>query len=427
MSKLHLYVIPTDRPCATSLESYIPEIAKLSRRRRTHVLVLEDRKLPVDVTKAHRFALDHVLHSTSATGAVFTYKDWQAITGGGRWPSFLAPLLQDNAISYGRAFNKTTLIARALGASYIHRRDSDTNLPQVCKKWDLFPADIEVDIFEKTKCDIVGGNYWGDWNVALGPLADDPERLKIILSAHGIPQIGQESIIHNQIPRASQPPEHDAGEVTHGAYPDLGNCAMRVDVALMYPMPLAVNTIGTDYLFTGLAVRLNRAWLHGIRVGHKHSAERETLTYLKEYWLRRARQMDLLLILHKLDSKHRLVRTYKEQAGLLGDAILELSTVLENCQPERLVHWAAYIEAFRGTQLDESERICEYLKTNREKVQAQNEVAIAEYGELLRVWQGLSQHLIERIRTYIDDRPELQVPLEGFASRRRITKIHDNL
>jgi hypothetical protein len=393
----HLFAIPTDRPCAESLESYREEVRKLARRKGVHVLVLEDRPLPPEVTTAHRRTVASVTADVGCTGSVITDEEWSHLADKETWPSYAIPLLRGNSLNYGRAFNRVALLARALDAEVVHRRDSDTQMPEEFKAWDTYSVDYELDGLG-SGCDVAGGNYWGNWNVAVGPLANDEERLRLMLSAHGIPPVGQESIINQQIPRAAEPPTRNPGGVSHGAYPDLGNCAFRTLPAVAFPAPLHADTIGTDYLFLALAVRWERGWLHSLSVRHKHSGEREEMAYLGDYWLRRARQMDFLLVLRELQGKSANPGEYDRQREILGNDLKRLDDTLDRLEPVRHVYWGAYVEAFRETELDRSVGISNHLREQRLTVQTQNDVAIAEYGSLLLGWEDLSARLIESLQ-----------------------------
>ncbi len=330
-----------------------------------------------------------------------TQANWAALTSGHDWPDFTRHLMQDEGVSYGRAFNKTALVAAALRATMIHRRDSDTALPEVCGEWDLYPSDIEFSKLSSSTSDVVGGNYWGNWNVALGPLVSEPDRLRLIFSAHGIPVVGQNSIINDQLPRANEPPKPDHGAVTRGAYPDLGNCAFRAEPALAFPAPLILDTIGTDYIFLALAVRLGRAWLHGLSVRHQHAPERSEYSYLHDYWLRRAKQMDFLLVLHELDHVGAAAADYDGERVRLAEATRELDELFEDVEPLRRVHWAAYAEAFRGSALDSATQIADHIRTIEAATQADNNSELAEYGSLLRAWPSISEELVSRLRSFL--------------------------
>ena len=405
MNDLHLFVIPTDRPCANTIESYHLEIARLADRRRTHVLILEDRPLAADVTRANHNALNRVVAAIGVTGTLVAYADWLATMQKQQWPEYAQRLITDHEINYGRAFNKTNLIATALNAAVVHRRDSDTALPPACEEWGVFPVDYELDALAEGSCDVAGSNYWGDWNVILGDLANKPDRLRILMSAHGIPVVGQESIINDQIPRANRPPERDPGALSIGPYPDLGNCAFRTAAALDFPAPLNDSTIGTDYLLLGLAVRLHRAWVHGLRVRHQRSTDRATREYLRKYCVSRARQMDFLLLIRELLVGSPAPASYSDYSAILGLATLNVSDVLTRCHPLRLVHWAAYVEAFHGTDIDKTAGICELLTARRDDVHSDNSEQLAMYGELLRNWVSLRDRLVDAIKSLLGDRP----------------------
>ncbi len=394
---LHLFAIPTDRPCAESIESYREEIRKLARHREVHILLLEDRPLPPGVTDAHRRAVDEVATDIGCASTVITDEDWSRIAGEGNWPSYARSLFQGDSLNYGRAFNRVALIAGALNAEVVHRRDSDTKMPEEFVAWDAYSVDYELAGLE-AGCDVAGGNYWGNWNVAVGPLAGDEERLRLMLATHGVPPIGQQSIIKEQIPRASEPPKRDPGGISHGAYPDLGNCAFRTLPAVAFPAPVNADTIGTDYLFLALAVRWGRGWLHGLSVRHKHSSEREKMDYLGDYWLRRARQMDFLLVLRELQGKSANPGEYDRQREILGNDLKRSEDALDQLEPMRHVYWAAYVEAFRDTELDRSVGLSSHLRDQRLAVQAGNDAAVAEYGSLLLGWEDLSTRAIESLR-----------------------------
>jgi hypothetical protein len=404
LTALSLFVIPTDRPCGPQLKSYQSDIAKLAAKQNVYVMVLEDRALPESVTDQHRAAITDVVSAIDGIdGSVFSNDEWRALTADRAWPSFAHHLISDEQESYGRAFNKCALVAAALGATAIHRRDSDTSLPGLCDDWDIYPSDIESDVLNNKLFDVVGGNYWGNWNVALGPLADEPERLRLILSAHGIPKVGQDNIINEQLPRAKEPPKPDRGGVTRGAYPDLGNCAFRADAALAFPAPLVPDTVGTDYLFLAFAVRLGRAWLHGVNMRHVHSTDRTGYGYLHDYWLRRAKQMDFLLIFHHLDGQGGPAQDYGAERLRLGEAMRDLRDLREDADPVRRVYWGAYAEAFRGSELDEATGIASHIRSIEGATRHENDLALADYGALLRDWSGICDGLVPLLRRFLRD------------------------
>lgn len=401
VSNLRLFVVPTDRPCAESLLSYVPEIQRLAGYGPVHVMIMEDRRLPPDASRDHRSAIKEVARCADGVeGSVLTQADWTALTSKREWPHVIRHMMLDEGVSYGRAFNKCALIASSLGASVIHKRDSDTSLPSVCAEVDLYPVDIEHSVLRDEDCDVVGGNYWGQWNVSLGPLVGEPDRLRLILSAHGIPVVGQNSIIDEQLPRASRPPTTERGGITRGAYPDLGNCAFRTVAALSFPAPVALDMIGTDYIFLAQAVRLGRAWLHGVSVRHEHGPERGEDLYCHDYWLRRAKQMDFLFLLHQLESVGKRSVDFESERHRLVEAIGRLPNLLEDIEPLRRVHWGAYAEAFRGSRLDVATSIASDIRGIEASAQGQNNIEMVEYRQLLMRWPQVSKHLVSELREF---------------------------
>lgn len=408
MTELHLFVIPTDRECAANIESYAPEIARLARRRSAHVLILQDRPLPAAVTQRHREALARVLHPGLVDGSVVTYDDWQKLASQ-EWPSHVMKLVHGDEVNYGRVLNKTAVIAAALGAAVVHRRDSDTSLPLVCQEWEVFPVDYELDALGDGKCDIAGSNYWGDWNVILGDLARDETRLRTLLSAQGIPQVGQDSIINEQLPRSCLAPERNPGALSDGPYPDLGNSAMRTKVLLDFPAPLIEATTGTDYLLLGAAVNLGRAWLHGLRVRHERSRDRATPEYLLAYYVCRARQMDFLLLIRELFRGKRSASSFSEHASALAEAVPSVVAGQAQLTPARMIHWAAYSEAFRGSDIDRSTGLCDVIASRREHIQHQNIAELSQYGALLSNWGELRHRLVRALREVLHLDPEVGI------------------
>lgn len=394
----HLFQICTDRECSSSIASYGPEIRRLSQAATVILCVVEDLPLPSSVTERHRLAAADIAGVNGSRAVVLSHQDWLNMIDGVRLPEAASCLRSAEGVSYGRGFNKSNLVAAALGASVVHRRDSDTFLPEECALLGMMPVDVELEVLNiNANVDVVGGNYWGAFNTNLHAFSTNPERFREILAINGVPAFAHDHVLTSQIPDASRPPVADRGSLTKGAYPDLGNCAYRLHSALELPAPFVLETQGTDYYFLAALVQLGRAWRHQVRLKHIQSENRGEIDYLFHYWVRKARQMDLAFMLRRLRQGLPTPGSLSEYKAGLAFACQRLQPMAQSLESERYVHWLAFAHAFRGTELDRAKQIGEHIIASADSIQGQTNAAIAEYGQLIADWSRIQFSILEAV------------------------------
>lgn len=190
-----VYFIPTNRDCSRAVVSYLREL-EFARERfgRTIPLVVSETDtgphVPVNARTLALAAREHpdipVHHLTVERQR--TYFDLLLANE----PAEIQEMFLSQERNYGTAMNKLYLMTASFGADALHRRDSDTRLlsdelPEAAGRYPIEvelsqlgrrvgeidakrPQELDMATADAPVC-VVGGNYFGEWNLDVKDLA----------------------------------------------------------------------------------------------------------------------------------------------------------------------------------------------------------------------------------------------------------------
>ena len=193
--KKHLYVIPTNRLCVSSQESLFNEKKLCELLDDEIAFAVIDSSSEQDAQhnkeKLISLSLKTKLHNIYYINATEFDSEINRNIGNLLDEKALKDCILGTEFSYGKAANRSFLVAGILKADYLHRRDSDVYLQKIKEKW-LLPLEQEIKYLGKTvesiedllavryknkKTYMVGSGYIGDWGIDYKCLKTDEENL----------------------------------------------------------------------------------------------------------------------------------------------------------------------------------------------------------------------------------------------------------
>ena len=411
------YLIPTHRDASRAIVGYAPELAWALEQGRQVPLVVAETNDTYEASnslalKAARRRLGDLetLHATTAVQRHF----FAALLTGAlkRWQlTFTTP-----SRDYGTAMNKLFLFTVSLGVDGFHRRDSDTRLTELGdsvagglpierelhflgQRVSVVANDLPgaADIPNDPVLTVVGGNYFGEWNLDVKDLArvsfEPVYRLYEIL---GFDPAWIESICAEAFPPEARVPTEDlftlVRSVNDGLNPDCGNVA----VTLLHehlPVLGGNNILAGDYFAFDTATSLGLPSVHHSRaVFHEYTSDRFDVVAKQTYWEGVARFADYFNIYGPLYSG-----TLRERLGLTGE--LDWDACREGI--------AAYLSAAAGADVDARvprlvrlsrevlaldgryATIASHIERNAEALVAECTAAYRAHADLLEDWPAL--------------------------------------
>lgn len=318
----------------------------------------------------------------------------------------LRQLYPDGHINYGRVYNKIYVLAAALGARQVHRRDSDT-YAQVVRRNDqdsyLFPVELEVELLDKQvegrPVWLVGGGYTGKWSIDIDHLIVDPDTrdLRRFFNCLSIPEEEHDVVLHEHIRGNSAPYQSDKLEVDSNKEPDCGNMAM-VEVFEHLPCSPVRYALGGDYFTFACLIEANLGRVyHNRAVVHAHTPCRyDNREKLFGYW----RATAALVVyqdfyrayfrhLRRAAVGHPNVNQAAGLAKLVRESMSEFwHRYLE--QPSsvhaRLVDFYEVIDKRREPLLT---RVLEEIRANEAGIIALVQASVVEHLQLMEHWQTI--------------------------------------
>lgn len=290
----HVFVVPTHRPIAErALLRQFLEVERASRNfdvdmplayvdegaSNRSALSAMARRFP-DV-KAHYFTGDEVRHIYAGLARGLGAEAAMAF-------QHVAP---DGHVNYGNTFNKLYLVAAVLGATRLHRRDSDTYAQELDPVRLLFPIDVELEFLGRgeglERPLVVGGGYTGKWSIDIDHLIDDSDStdLRRFFRALSIPEHEHDVVIHEHIRGNAAPYRGDQVELGSHKEPDCGNLAMA-EIFDQVPCSPVRYALGGDYFTFSAAIEAGfaRAY-HNRSVVHAYTPCRyDSTDKIFGYW-----------------------------------------------------------------------------------------------------------------------------------------------
>jgi Family of unknown function (DUF6271) len=308
-----VFFIPTNRDCSRAVASYAHELAYARERFGRAIPLVVSETFDGPEAQANAGALD------AAARAVPGLETWHLTV-----PKQLAyfelllrdepPEVRDAFLAprrdYGTAMNKLYLFTCSFGAEALHRRDSDTRLlsDEVPDDRGRYPIEIELSTLGKPASAIearrrsappagaedapicvVGGNYFGEWNLDVKDFArvsyEIVHRLYVIL---GFDPESVVELVEEIFPREQVYSRRDeltlVAAVNDGPNADCGNVAIaRIHEQL--PNVPGRNMLAADYFTFDVATALGVPSLHHTRpVFHEYTSGRFEHRQKLVYW-----------------------------------------------------------------------------------------------------------------------------------------------
>lgn len=403
---MRLYVMPTDRPCIENACSYLPEIVHVDEQEggRTAFLVLGDGTAEVD--DANRRSLKE---HPRARGLHYVAKAemdrWLAglvaklpERTGGRLADILGTGVKKH--SYGVILDRLFLLAASLGASTLHRRDSDTLLPAssdpgtfpyaaevrfLGRRYSEFP---ELAYASDAPIQMVGSSYLGDWAGDFSRLYDrDPMLLyrQVALNYPGRPRDEVMKLAEKRFVGGSTTPDA-APRVVFDRLVELGNCSFSGIFRELPVSPLCAAT-ATDYLLHDLLF-LHRTppVYHPHRVMHRHTDERRSPSRVVNYHLSSARYKVYNFYMQQVLSGLRHDPAFTT-AGELRERI---ASVLSGARASDVDYIFDELEAiYRESRIEDFVPVADALADRRAELVRDVLASYQDHAELLAAWPEL--------------------------------------
>lgn len=423
----HTLVLPTNRECLSNIKAYILEgiYAQDVLNKDVSIVVIDTSD--VQTQKSH----DKLIKEYKNMIPIFYFNDEKMDLFLGTTLSSmklsvethkrLLKILNPKICSYGAAANKTFLVSAALGADYLHRRDSDT-LPQklegrflypiekeLCylgrKMDDLKDIDLETNFtesedFKDSPVFMCGGNYLGAWAADLKEMYESNKDVFYDYLSFGVPNekkahvvelleeryINQENKVYKEL-HVEKVSRKIIEVGNHGLY--------RIFQSL--PLLPSVNAISTDYLYHNILAQLHIPMIyHNWHVHHNHTSDRKTLSWFFEYHMRLIKHRMLYVyikqILNKMaeDKKNIFDSNYHINDLNLVKIIHEVLKIDFSHEMDELV--AAIIEIFRKMELPSYDELCDLLISRKEFLKTEVLSDFDDYALLVSNWESLASN-----------------------------------
>lgn len=317
------YFIPTNRKIERCANSYIKEILYAKEKYVADIPYVVVETNDEDFVKENHKALERlkdqyqnveIIHLTTEIQKKYFEKLFEDINN----REEIKKMFLDTKSNYGITMNKISLLTCSFGADTFHRRDSDTCLmsDEMFETRKVYPIEYELKYIGKKINDlknngitipegididkvitVVGGNYFGEWNLDVKDFAS--ESIEIIYKLYELLGYKKDSIkkICNEAFRFDVEYEDRdkltlVTSVNDGLNPDCGNVAVYKLHEYLPNVP-GKNTLAADYFMFDTATALGLPSLHHTRaVFHEYHSERFNFERKNSYWYGVAKAAD---------------------------------------------------------------------------------------------------------------------------------------
>lgn len=317
------YFIPTNRNIERCVNSYIKEIVYAKEKYFVDIpfvvvetnnmdFVKENHKILKSLQDQHQDT--QIIHLTIDIQKKYFDELFKDIKNGDE----IKNIFLDTKCNYGTTMNKIAVLTCSLGADTFHRRDSDTCLisDEICKTRKVYPIEYELEYIGKKIFDlknagisipddidttkeitVVGGNYFGEWNLDVKDFAR--ESFDIVYKLYELLGFEKDSIkeICDEAFRFDAEYEDQdrlslVTSVNDGLNPDCGNVAVYKLHEYLPNLP-GKNTLAADYFMFDTATALGLPSMHHTRaVFHEYHLERFDFERKNRYWYGMAKFAD---------------------------------------------------------------------------------------------------------------------------------------
>lgn len=391
----HLYCIPTNRPVEQSFRSFIPEITEAIESG----LLLEDDILfaVIDDGDAlcneinRTFMMSYFAESNIASLHISNDMRGQLVQHCCGDDTSLLALFNSEGTNYGAIANVCSLLGAAVGAEYIHRRDSDTLLFS-SEEGLVSPLMVELKaIAENEHSVIIGSNYFcnSDVDVRIFSESESLEKELYYMLGNTDESLSEKMALSSE-PSFCKPTWEPIPP--EGMWPDMGNICFG-SLYKEVPFPPHPETLGSDYFLTAVASFSGKSMvLHNQRVIHEYQEERSTTAYLCRYYANLARYIDYneyyFPLLEALEGS-------ESCADALKKSLTEL-TELQSNRTARSTVLDSFIVLFTKLETAQSVAIAEAIEAQREQILDQSELWARKHLQLLEQWPAM----MARAETY---------------------------
>jgi len=309
-----VYFLPTNRSIEKCLKSYIKEIAfaKKAYKLDIPIVVVETtneafvRHNSSTILKLkEQYPEINIIHMTVELQNVYFETLFE-----NRFPE-LKELFLSREKNYGTAMNKLFLFTSSFNTDMFHRRDSDTCLisDEIKGAKDIYPIELELKYLKKSvsyikeelglaipdpslrerKIWVIGGNYFGEWNLDLKDFAKKSyEPIYRLYELLGFSKMSVKDICTKAYQFDKPLKVDDKINLTTSAnceyYPDCGNIAVYKLHEFIPALP-GRNTISADYFPFDTAALIGIPILnHSRDVFHEYHSERFNIENKINYW-----------------------------------------------------------------------------------------------------------------------------------------------
>jgi hypothetical protein len=375
------YFVPTNRKIERCVNSYIKEIVYAKENYSLDIPFIVVETNNDDFVKENHKVLENlkkqypdieIIHMTTDIQKKYFDKLFEGIESGVE----IAKIFLNTEANYGTTMNKISLLTCSLGAESFHRRDSDTCLifDEMSDVRKVYPIEYELKYLGKKikelmgkgitipdevnidkEITVVGGNYFGEWNLDVKDFAR--KSFEIIYKLYELLGFEKDSIkeICDEAFRFDVKFEDRdkltlVTSVNDGLNPDCGNVAVYKLFEYLPNVP-GKNTLAADYFMFDTATALGLPSLHHTRaVFHEYHSERFEFERKNRYWYGVAKFADYFNnygtiynenIMDEFSSEEKLIS--EPIMNMLKESISEFENLSKNERIDRIKQIASQV------------------------------------------------------------------------------------
>ena len=401
----HCLTIPTNRECAIFLQKYCEECkyAKNNMNLDIGFLIVDTNE--ESVSKRHKDILkkysDDIDIYYMDNKDQMKFLEFLVSKEQEKERQKLLEILNPSRCSYGAAANKTFLYATALGADFIHRRDSDT-MPQEVRGKKIYPIESENEFLGKKYCSILncekinsvypevllcGSNYVGEWATDLKELYEYDKDIfykycnlgvRNNTSLKHLKEVLDKRYINEEAKKFTK----DEFELTFDKLAEVGNHSI-LDIFKYIPIIPACDATSTDYLYHNILAKMKIPMVyHNRHVIHQHEKFRDSESSFYTYQMKIFKHRGMYIIINKFldELAYDKLFSYQEK--------LTINTEYYIAQYEKVINEKYDVEI--NKVFDEIESIV-------------SSVQIPKYQNVVKLFHKQREQLINDIYQDLDD------------------------